>query len=93
MKSRAFLLFILITLSVGAVFWIFIGHDLTYEVSSSANGEYTFSHTEDFSMTGRLIITSLVALAAGIGIPFFIQLLQGYLRRFSFSFSVYKTPK
>lgn len=65
MKISDSVVFLTTAVLVGLVFWIFQGHHLTYDVGSAVNGEYTFSHTEDFSTLGRIIISILVGLLGG----------------------------
>jgi uncharacterized membrane protein YeaQ/YmgE (transglycosylase-associated protein family) len=47
---------------VSLVYWVILGHCLTYDVGGSVNGQYFFSHTEEFSTRGRVIISSLVGM-------------------------------
>jgi hypothetical protein len=48
MSIRELLVFTSALLIVGALFWIIAGHNLSYDVGSSVNGEYTFSYLEKF---------------------------------------------
>jgi hypothetical protein len=60
-KYRIPSVFIASAFAVGAPFWLLWGHDLRYNVY--ANG--TFSYDEQFSTTGRVLVTLLIAVVAG----------------------------
>ncbi len=63
-RRRKLVAGVAVFVAVWAVYWLIWGHRLTYDVL--AGGRYLYS--EDFSLSGRLIITTLVAgvLTGGI---------------------------
>jgi hypothetical protein len=73
--------FVAIALVAGGVFWGLYGNDLTYDVGSGTNGTYTFSHTEEFSTGGRIILTSIFAILASTLLTGFLFFFQRIMRR------------
>jgi len=70
------MVFVVTSLITGGLFWALYGTNLTYDVGSSVNGVYTFSHSEEFSIRGRIIISSVFAILAGClltGIWYFLK--------------------
>ncbi len=48
------------------VFWFASGKDLSYDVSSSVNGDETFLYTESFSTTFQVFVTVIVGIIGGL---------------------------
>jgi len=64
MKAACFAVFLCTFAAVAVPFWLFAGHSLHYDVGYGVNGEYSFSHTEDFSTSWRISITLCLAAVA-----------------------------
>ena len=84
MRVTKIVVFLVTSLVAGGVFWALYGSNLAYDVGSSVNGDYTFSHTE-FSTSGRIIITSFIAFLAGGLLTWIWHILQGISRTTHFS--------
>jgi hypothetical protein len=62
MKKKALALFFGFWLGTGLIFWFWEGNSLKYDVYSAA----TYRYSEDFSTTGRVIISSLIGLVTSV---------------------------
>lgn len=65
-NTKYVLAFLIATIGTGLGYWFTIGHDLTYDAESDTNGSHILSHTEDFSLQGRLIITGIFGVFGGL---------------------------
>jgi hypothetical protein len=61
---------------VFAAFWIFVGRNLSFEVGSFTNNEYAFSHSEEFSEQGKLIITLFISILSATLVTGFVFLIR-----------------
>jgi len=73
----------------GLTFWACCGYELSYNVYSGDEHWYS----EEFSITGKIFVTILIALICSLLVPFLADLLMGWMRKFSCSFSIYKDVK
>src|SRR5262245_35884419 len=60
-------IFLLSSICFGIGFWLLWGHDLSYEVYSSANNNSVLWYSEAFSRQGRIIISCVVGILVGAG--------------------------
>ena len=63
MKIKKFVSFFGIWIGAALIFWFWEGSTLKYDVYSAD----TYRYSENFSTTGRLIISSLIGLIASAG--------------------------
>jgi hypothetical protein len=83
MLKRAFFT-CLLTIAISAllfIFWQLVGHQLSYDVYSDNGEEMTFWYKEEFSLSGKLILTSLLALIFGLVTASFLSLNRWLAKR------------
>jgi len=62
----AFITFISGSIVASALFWMAYGHNLKYDIYHGVNGESSYMYSESFSLRGRIIITAMAGLVAGL---------------------------
>ena len=68
--GKNILLFIITSLTVGLLFWIFIGRNLGFDVFSGVNGESSYWYSEEFIFQDKILTTVIFSIIAGLLILF-----------------------
>lgn len=66
MTRPAFFAAVTTVLLVWLLFWFAIGRGLEYDVYAGPPNDMQYLYSEEWTLSGRLIITTLVAVAAGV---------------------------